>query len=90
MKTCCTGLCCARNDAAVAIAEHIGGTKNLRIYEQKAYQIGARNTHFVNPHGLHDDKHYTTAYDLALIAYAMENPAFRVIVSTKQKKIPWE
>ena len=81
------------NDAAVAIAEHIGGTVEnfANLMNRKAYQIGARNTHFVNPHGLHDDKHYTTAYDLALIsAYAMENPVFRVIVSTKQKKIPWE
>ena len=53
---------------------------------RKAYQIGARNTSFVNPHGLHDDNHYTTAYDLALIsAYAMENPIFRTIVSTKYK-----
>jgi D-alanyl-D-alanine carboxypeptidase (penicillin-binding protein 5/6) len=81
------------NDAAVAIAEHIGGTVEnfANLMNRKAYQIGARNTHFVNPHGLHDDKHYTTAYVLALIsAYAMENPVFRVIVSTKQKKIPWE
>jgi D-alanyl-D-alanine carboxypeptidase (penicillin-binding protein 5/6) len=81
------------NDAAVAIAEHIGGTVEnfVRLMNRKAYQIGARNTNFVNPHGLHDDNHYTTAYDLALIsAYAMENPIFRTIVSTKYKKIPWE
>ena len=81
------------NDAAVAIAEHIGGSVEnfVRLMNRKAVQIGARNTNFVNPHGLHDDMHYTTAYDLALIsAYAMQNPVFRTIVSTKYKKIPWE
>lgn len=81
------------NDAAIAIAEHIGGSVEnfVRLMNRKAVQIGARNTNFVNPHGLHDDMHYTTAYDLALIsAYAMQNPIFRIIVSTKYKKIPWE
>ncbi|MDN5277404.1 MAG: hypothetical protein PWR01_1369 [Clostridiales bacterium] len=81
------------NDAAVAIAEHIGGSVEnfVKLMNRKAVQIGARNTNFVNPHGLHDDMHYTTAYDLALIsAYAMQNPVFRTIVSTKYKKIPWE
>ena len=81
------------NDAAVAIAEHIGGSVEnfVKLMNRKAVQIGAGNTHFVNPHGLHDDMHYTTAYDLALIsAYAMQNPVFRTIVSTKYKKIPWE
>jgi D-alanyl-D-alanine carboxypeptidase (penicillin-binding protein 5/6) len=81
------------NDAAVAIAEHIGGTVEnfVNLMNRKAFQIGAKNTNFVNPHGLHDDNHYTTAYDLALIsAYAMENPVFRTIASTKRKTIPWE
>jgi len=81
------------NDAAVAIAEHIGGSVEnfVKLMNRKAVQIGAKNTNFVNPHGLHDDMHYTTAYDLALIsAYAMENTVFRTIVSTKYKKIPWE
>lgn len=81
------------NDAAVAIAEHIGGSVEnfVKLMNRKAVQIGAKNTNFVNPHGLHDDMHYTTAYDLALIsAYAMQNPVFRTIVSTKYKKIPWE
>lgn len=81
------------NDAAVAIAEHIGGSveKFVDIMNSKAREIGARNTHFVNPHGLPDEDHYTTAYDLALItAYAMKNPVFKQIVSTKYRKIPWE
>lgn len=84
---------CSGNDAAVAIAEHVGGSVEnfVRIMNKKAVQIGAKNTNFVNPHGLHDNMHYTTAYDLALIsAYAMQNPVFRTIVSTKYKKIPWE
>lgn len=72
------------NDAAVAIAEHIGGSvpEFAELMNQKAVQIGALNTHFVSPNGLHDDEHYTTAYDLALIsAYAMRNSIFREIVS---------
>jgi D-alanyl-D-alanine carboxypeptidase (penicillin-binding protein 5/6) len=81
------------NDAAVAIAEHIGGSvdKFVEMMNEKALEIGARNTHFVNPNGLHHKEHYTTAYDLALIsAYAMKNPVFRTIVATKYKRIPWE
>lgn len=57
------------NDAAVAIAEHISGSVEefAKLMNSEAYRIGATNTHFVNPHGLHDDNHYTTAYDLYLI-----------------------
>lgn len=57
------------NDAAVAIAEHISGSVQefARLMNSEAQRIGATNTHFVNPHGLHDDNHYTTAYDLYLI-----------------------
>ena len=55
-----------------------------------AIKIGAKNSNFVNPHGLHDDNHYTTAYDLAIISsYAMKNPIFKEIVSTKSVKIPF-
>jgi D-alanyl-D-alanine carboxypeptidase len=58
---------------------------------QKARSIGAYSTNFTNPHGLPDDNHYTTAYDLALIsAYAMKNQTFAKIVSTKNKTISWE
>ncbi|MDP2892079.1 MAG: D-alanyl-D-alanine carboxypeptidase family protein, partial [Bacillota bacterium] len=81
------------NDAAAAIAEHIGGSVEgfADMMNDKALEIGAKNTHFTNPHGLQNDSHYTTAYDLALIsAYAMKNPVFAQIVSTKYKKIPWE
>ena len=81
------------NDAAVAIAEHIGGSVEsfAGMMNARAKEIGANHTHFVNPHGLPDEAHYTTAYDLALIAReAMENDVFRRIVSTKQASIPWE
>jgi len=81
------------NDAAAAIAEHIGGSQAqfAQMMNERAGQIGAVNTHFVNPHGLPDEEHYTTAYDLALIAReAMENETFRRIVSTQRMSIPWE
>jgi D-alanyl-D-alanine carboxypeptidase len=81
------------NDAAVAIAEHIAGTVDAfaAMMNARAKVIGAVNTHFVNPHGLPDDDHYTTAYDLALIAReAMGNESFRRLVSTSRATIPWE
>ena len=81
------------NDAAVAIAEHIGGSVEsfVEMMNEKAREIGAYNTQFVNPNGLPADGHYTTAYDLALIsAYAMQNAYFREIVKTEYKTIPWE
>ncbi len=81
------------NDAAYAIAEHIGGgdVENfIDMMNRKAKEIGANNTHFMNPHGLHHEEHYTTAYDLAKItAYAMKNETFKKIVSTKKKTISW-
>ena len=57
------------NDVAYAIAEHIGGTYDnfIVMMNDKAKSIGAMNTNFMNPHGLPDDNHYTTAYDLSLI-----------------------
>lgn len=60
------------NDAAEAIALHIGGTTEnfVSLMNNKAKSIGALNTNFTNPHGLHNDLHYSTAYDLALITKA--------------------
>ena len=81
------------NDAAVAVAEHIGGSVEefVRMMNEKAEEIGAHNTHFVNPNGLPADDHYTTAYDLALMScYAMNNPTFRTIVGTETHEVPWE
>ncbi|MBA1337084.1 MAG: D-alanyl-D-alanine carboxypeptidase [Firmicutes bacterium] len=80
------------NDAAVAIAEHIGGSIEgfSRMMNEKAAEIGAFNSSFANPHGLDNREHYTTAEDLGKIAsYALRNETFSTIVSTKQKKIPW-
>lgn len=79
------------NDCAHALAvECAGSIENFSILmNETAYKIGAKNSHFVNPHGLHDDNHFTTAYDLALIScYAMKNQTFREIVGTKNIKIP--
>lgn len=61
------------NDAGIAIAEHIGGTVEgfADKMNETAKSIGAVHSHFVNPHGLHDDNHYTTAYDLYLIFNAL-------------------
>ena len=73
------------NDAAVAIAEHIGGTVEdfCIMMNDKASRLGASNTNFKSPHGLDMEGHYTTAYDLALIAKeAYKQPLFREIIST--------
>lgn len=71
------------NDAANAIAENLGGMESFaQRMNQKAYELGCTKTNFVNSHGLHDENHYTTAEDMALIAKAaMENEIFREIVS---------
>ncbi len=74
------------NDAAIAIAEHIGGSVELfaEMMNRKAAEIGATNTNFVTPHGLDDPQHYSTAYDMALITqYALKNEEFCKIVGTK-------
>jgi serine-type D-Ala-D-Ala carboxypeptidase (penicillin-binding protein 5/6) len=76
------------NDAAVAIAEHVAGSipAFADMMNAKAKEIGATNSHFVTPNGLHDPNHYTTAHDMALIArYAMQIPEFRKIVSTQYR-----
>ena len=81
------------NDAATAIAEHVSGSvENFsELMNQTALKIGATNSNFTNPHGLSDEQHYTTAQDLAKItAYAIKNPKFREIVSTKTKNVPWK
>ena len=79
------------NDSAVALAYHIGGTEAqfVDMMNELCVSVGTKNTHFANPHGLDDDNHYTTAYDLALVtAYALNNPIFKEIVSTKHHTIP--
>lgn len=79
------------NDAAVAIAEHIGGSEEgfAMLMNQKAEELGMTHSHFVNPHGLNAEGHYASANDLAkLTAYALKNPVFQEIVKTKVKKVP--
>ena len=78
------------NDAATAIAEHISGStdKFASLMNSKAQKLNMKNSSFTNPHGLDNPKHYSTAYDLALLTkYAMENEKFALIVNTKQKNI---
>lgn len=73
------------NDSAVALALHMAESIEdfAEIMNIRAESIGLENTHFTNPHGLHDDNHYTSAHDLAVIsAIAMNNPTFRKIVNT--------
>lgn len=74
------------NDSAVAIASYIGKTTEefVSLMNKKAKSIGALNTNFINPHGLHDDLHYSTAYDMALITKsAFEYEEFKNIVKSK-------
>lgn len=78
------------NDAAVALAEHVGGSvkKFAELMNEKAAELGLTNTHFVTPHGLDDPNHYITALELAkLTDYAMDNETFARIVGTKSTTI---
>ncbi|NHM29411.1 D-alanyl-D-alanine carboxypeptidase [Bacillus sp. C11] len=76
------------NDAAVAIAEHLGGTVEQFETELNEYlrtNIGVQHTHFVTPNGLFNENHYTTAMDLALITkYALQNPVFSEVFGLKE------
>lgn len=65
----CGLMLCSGNDCGTAIAEHISGSEEAfaELMNKEAARLGATGTHFVNPHGLHDEDHYTTAYDLYLI-----------------------
>lgn len=74
------------NDAAVAVAYHVAGgvPQFAELMNEKAQELGLKNTHFTNPHGLDAEEHYGSAADLATIAAAaMENEIFKEIVSTK-------
>jgi len=75
------------NDAAVAIAEHVGGSVEsfVAMMNEKAKSLGLEDTYFSNPHGLDQEGHYSSAYDLMqLTRYAMGNPVFVRIVGTRQ------
>lgn len=79
------------NDAAIAIAEHVGGSvENFAVMmNERAKSLGAVNSRFVTPHGLDRENQYSTAYDVALITIeALKHPLFREIVSTSKSYIP--
>lgn len=79
------------NDAAIVLAEHIGGSVEgfADMMNEKTKEIGCQNTHFVNPNGIHNENHYSTAYDLYLMAsYGMKNETFRNYVSTVSYTLP--
>ncbi len=73
------------NDAAIAVAEHVSGSEAafVDLMNQTAQRLGMTGTHFMNPHGLHHENHYTTARDLATLSYtAMQNETFRDIAGS--------
>ena len=76
---------CSGNDCVVALAEHCAGSVEAfaEKMNQKAIELNLSNSHFVTPHGLDSDEHYTTAYELALLTnYALQNKTFAQIVNT--------
>lgn len=78
------------NELCNAVAEHIAGSIDafVNMMNAKAKELGCKNTHFVTTNGLHDDKHYTTAYDFALISRAaIQNDTFRKITGTSKYTI---
>jgi len=80
------------NDAATALAEHLGGSveKFAEKMTRRARELGATQSSFLNPHGLHAEEHYSTAYDLAVIgAHAMSLSQLREVIAQREKKISW-
>lgn len=81
------------NDAAVSIASYISGSvdKFAALMNKKAKNLGMINTNFVNPHGLPNENHYTSAYDFALLtSYAMKNETFIKIINANKWSMPYE
>lgn len=79
------------NDAANVLAEKIAGSVEsfATMMNTKAVELGCKDTHFVNPNGVHNEDHYTTAYDLALMGqYAMKNDTFRKLVMETRYTLP--
>ena len=80
-------LLCSGNDASVSLAENIAGSVEnfVNLMNKKCEELKLYNTHFESPHGLDSENHYTTAYELAILAdYALNNSTFKNIVGTKQ------
>ena len=92
MKDCAYAILLASaNEVSSGVAEYIGGTvpKFVDEMNQRAKELGCKNTHFVNANGLYDENHYTTARDLALIAQAaFQNETFREIIKTPYYIVP--
>ncbi len=94
MEQCLYGLLVgSANEVAYAIAEHISGPGNLSgfadLMNEKAASLGCKNTHFVTPNGIHDPEHYTSAYDMALIAQAFySNELLTKMASTVSYHVP--
>ena len=79
------------NDASNVLAEYVSGSipQFVNLMNEKAKQLGCKNTNFITTNGIHDDNHYTTSKDLAIIArYCMKNSTFRNIVSSRTCTIP--
>lgn len=79
------------NECAYALAEYVAGDIEsfAKLMNERAAEIGCKNTHFVTPNGLHDEDHYTTAYDMALITKeALKNETFREIAGTLNYTVP--
>ena len=93
MEQCLYGVMLASaNECAYAVAEHVGGgdvNTFVNMMNERVAEIGCADTHFANPHGLTDPNHYTTCYDMALIAKeAYKNENFRIITGTARYTIP--
>ena len=82
-------LLCSGNDAALALADLCGGQEAfVKKMNQKALDLGMKNTHFENPNGLDGEQHYSTAYDMALLmAAAVNDPTFCRICGSKSVKL---
>lgn len=84
-------LLASANECANGLAEHVAGSNDafVELMNAKAAQLGCTNTHFANPHGLHNDNHYTSAHDMALIMQAaLQNDDFVRISGTDKYQIP--
>lgn len=94
MEQCLYGLLVgSANEVAYAIAEHICGEGNLdefsKLMNEKAVELGCKNSNFITPNGIHDDNHYTSAYDMALIGQAFfSNELLSKMSSTTNYQVP--
>ncbi len=85
-------LIASANDAAVALAIHVAGSVPAfaGMMNEEAARLGLADSHFVNPHGLHDPRHYSSAADMATIARkCLQHPLLRRIVATRRLTLPW-